>query len=64
MRALANNFYLFILSVLLNNCSVSPIPSSSSDYAKSLTWRTVQSEIRLGMSQAEIFEKLSTVIDH
>mgnify|MGYP001182762909 FL=1 len=64
MRSLANNFYLVILSVSLNNCSVSPTPSPGSDHVTSLTWRTVQSEIRIGMTQAEILEKLGAPTIH
>tara|TARA_Y100000996_G_scaffold409183_1_gene389443 strand:+ start:1030 stop:1464 length:435 start_codon:yes stop_codon:yes gene_type:complete len=58
MRILSNNFYPFILSILLSNCSVPPAPSFPSNPAKDLTQGIFENQIRKGMSQAEILETL------
>ena len=58
MRILSNNFYPFILSILLSNCSVPSAPSFSSNPRKDLTRGIFENEIRKGMSQAEILETL------
>ena len=58
MRILSNNFYPFILSILLSNCSVPSAPSFSSNPRKDLTRGIFENKIRKGMSQAEILETL------
>ena len=58
MRILSNNFYPFILSILLSNCSVPSAPSFSSNPRIDLTRGIFENKIRKGMSQAEILETL------